>query len=82
MAKGGGEGVDTAAIRDTTERALQAMEDVRRIKQQLTASKTSIDKAGEIVELMAARVRDHLADIESLLHTGEAAAAPGAGDLS
>jgi hypothetical protein len=81
MAKGGGEGVDTAAIRDTTERALQAMEDVRRIKQQLTASKTSIDKAGEIVDLMAARVRDHLADIESLLHAGEAAAAPGAGDL-
>jgi hypothetical protein len=77
MAKGGGEGVDTAAVRDAVERALGAMEEVRRIKQQLTASKTSIDKAGEIVDALAAGVRGHLAEITGLIDRAEAAAADG-----
>lgn len=67
MTRGGEDEIDADAIREMTERALQSMEDVRRIKQQLTASKTSIDKAEEIVESMSASVRTHLADIEMLL---------------
>ena len=67
MTRGGEDEIDTDAIREMTERALQSMEDVRRIKQQLTASKTSIDKAEAIVESMSASVRTHLADIETLL---------------
>jgi len=43
------------------------MEDVRRVKQQLTGAKTQIDKAAEIVDAMAARVRAHLAEIDELL---------------
>ena len=36
MARGDGEGVDAAAVTDTVERALAALDDVRRIRQQLT----------------------------------------------
>jgi hypothetical protein len=67
MTRGTEDEIDADAIREMAERALQSMEDVRRIKQQLTASKTSIDKAEEIVESMSAAVRTHLADIETLL---------------
>jgi hypothetical protein len=75
MAKGGGDGVDTAAVRDAVERALGAMDEVRRIKQQLTASKTSIDKAADIVQTMADSVRAQLAEIAGLVDRAEAAAA-------
>lgn len=68
MTRGGKDEVDVDAIREMTERALQSMEDVRRIKQQLTASRTSIDKAEAIVESMSAAVRTHLSDIETLLN--------------
>jgi len=67
MARGSDEGVDVAAVRDTVERAVGAMEEVRRIKQQLTGAKTQIDTAGKIVDSMAARVRGHLAEIDELL---------------
>ncbi|MBA2636746.1 MAG: hypothetical protein H0U79_00730 [Solirubrobacterales bacterium] len=75
MARGDGDGIDPAAVRDTAERAVNAMEDVRRVKQQLTGAKTQIDKAAEIVEAMAGRVRGHLDEIRVLL---EAPGAPGA----
>jgi hypothetical protein len=74
MAKGNGEGVDTAAVRDAIERALGMMEEVRRIKQKLTASKTSIDQAAEIVTVMADGVRGQLAEITGLLDRAEAEA--------
>jgi hypothetical protein len=80
MAKGGGDGVDTAAVRDAVERAVGLMEEVRRIKQQLTASKTSIDKAAEIVQAMADGVRGQLAEISGLIDRAEAAAADGEAD--
>ena len=48
------------------------MEDVRRIKQQLTGSKTQIDKGMEILDSMAARVRAHLTEIDGLLAPAEA----------
>lgn len=68
------ERVDCAAVRETCERAVAAMEDVRRIKQQLTGARTQIDKAGEIVEAMAARVRAHIAEIDALIDGGATAA--------
>jgi DNA anti-recombination protein RmuC len=77
MSKGGGDGVDTPAVRDAVERAVGLMEEVRRIKQQLTASKTSIDKAAEIVQTMADGVRGQLAEISGLIDRAEAAAASG-----
>jgi hypothetical protein len=50
------------------------MDEVRRIKQQLTASKTSIDKAAEIVTAMADGVRGQLSEIAGLIDHAEAAA--------
>ena len=75
MVRGGEEGIDAAAVRDTVERAVGAMEEVRRVKQQLTGAKTQIDKAGEIVDAMALRVRGHLAEIDELLAPAVEAAA-------
>jgi hypothetical protein len=72
--------VDAAAVRDTVERALAAMDEVRRVKSQLTGAKTSIDKARELVEAMAERVRAHLEEIDSLVGAGEGAAANDAGE--
>ncbi|HZO35687.1 MAG TPA: hypothetical protein VFB41_02310 [Solirubrobacteraceae bacterium] len=69
-----GEGVDAEAIRATVERALQSLGDVQRIKQQLTASKTAVDKAAEIVDAMSGAVKANLAEIQALV----AAAAPAA----
>ena len=67
MARGGGEEIDAGAIRDTVQRALQAMEDVRRVKTQMTGAKTSIDKAYALVEEMAERVRAQLDAIDQLV---------------
>jgi hypothetical protein len=79
MSRGGDDGVDVAAIGDTVARTLAAMEDVRRIKQQLTGARTQIDKAAEIVEAMATRVRAHLAEIDALTQSAAAEDGDGAG---
>jgi predicted metal-dependent hydrolase len=68
MARGGGEGVDGTAVTETVERAVGALEDVRRVRQQLTGAKTQIDKASEIVGAMSDRVRAHLEEIAALVH--------------
>jgi hypothetical protein len=67
MVRGEADGIDAAAIRDTAERALDAMGDVRRIKSQLTGATTSIEKAEDILETMSKLVRDHLEQIAGLL---------------
>ncbi len=67
MTRGGAEAIDPAAVRAEVERALGAMEDVRRIKTQLTNASTGIDAARQIVDAMAANVRGHLGEIELLL---------------
>src|SRR2546421_1117178 len=67
MSRADGEGIDAGALRDTVERALGAMEDVRRIKQQLTGAETSIGNARSILDAMAAHVRARLAEIDELL---------------
>jgi hypothetical protein len=73
MSQSGGEGVDGAAVHDVVERALNAMEDVRRVKSQLTGAKTNIDRAYELVDELAARVRGHLSEVDVLV-LGDAAA--------
>jgi hypothetical protein len=76
MRKADGEGVDGEAVRACAERALQQLGEVQRIKQQLTASKTAVDKAADIVDTMAAGVKARLAEIDGLL------AATGGGEIT
>jgi hypothetical protein len=71
MAKGGGEGLDASALRAEVERAVGAMEDVRRVKLHLTNAASGIEEARRVVEAMAERVRGHLAQIEALLAPAE-----------
>jgi hypothetical protein len=79
MNRGEEEAVDAVAVRAETERALGAMEDVRRIKVQLTNASGGIEEARKIVDSMAANVRGHLAAIQHLLAAAGATAAA-AGD--
>src|SRR3954447_11107447 len=72
MAKGGVEGLDAAGLRAEVERALGAMEDVRRIKLHLTNASTGIEEARRVLDAMAERVRGHLAQIDALLVAVEA----------
>jgi hypothetical protein len=67
---GAGEQIDGLAIRETCERAIAAMEDVRRMKVQLTGARTQIDKAGEIADSMTSRVRQYLGEIDALVAAG------------
>jgi hypothetical protein len=66
MARAEGDGLDLGALRDTVERALGVMDEVRRIKQQLTGAKTGIDNAAAVLDAMAERVRGHLREIEAM----------------
>ena len=71
MARGGGDEIDAGAVRDTVQRALQALEDVRRVKSQLSGVKTGVDKAYALIEQVADRVRGQLDAIEQLVADGE-----------
>jgi hypothetical protein len=74
MSRSESEGVDTAAVHDTVERALGALEDVKRVKSTLSGATTQIQKARDIVDEMAGRVREHLRDIDELAAGDEAEA--------
>ena len=67
MAKGGVDGLDAPALRAEVERALGAMDEVRRIKLHLTNAAGGIEQARAVLEGMAERVRAHLA---ADLHAG------------
>jgi hypothetical protein len=67
MTKSDSEGIDASAVRYTVERALNAMETVRAIKNQLTGAKTSIDRSRDLIDTMADQVREHLRDIDRLV---------------
>jgi hypothetical protein len=67
MARAAGGGIDESALRVEVERAQGAMEDVRRIKSQLTNATTGIEEARKIIDVMATNVRGHLTAIERLL---------------
>ncbi len=75
MKSAGAEGVDAGAVREAVERALAEIEDVRKVKSQLTGAKTGIDNAYEIVEGIAERVRARLAEVEMLAAGGQAGGA-------
>jgi hypothetical protein len=64
------DGIDADALRATIERALASLGEERKVKQQLTGAKTSIDKAYDLIEAMAAQVRAELADIDALVRAG------------
>jgi hypothetical protein len=72
MQQGDADGIDAGAVRDRVDRALQAMAEVRKVKGKLTGAKTGIDDAYELVEAMAARVREQLEEIDVLARTGDA----------
>jgi hypothetical protein len=58
------EGLDPALVAERVELARRAMEDVRRIKQQLTGATTAISSAREVLDEMAAGVRARLGEID------------------
>jgi hypothetical protein len=58
-------------VRATTERALAALNEERKIKNQLTGVKTGIDKAYGLVDEMSARVRALLAEIDALVRPAD-----------
>ena len=63
-------GSTRAALRTEVERALAAMDDVRRIKSQLTQATGGIDGARRILDEMADRVRGHLVRVDALVIAG------------
>jgi hypothetical protein len=67
MARGDADELDASALRAEVERALGAMEDVRRIKQQLTHAANGIEGARAVLEELDRRVRLHLGQIDALL---------------
>jgi hypothetical protein len=71
MSRGEAGSLDPDAVRAEVERALGAMEDVRRIKSQHTQAQTAISEATKFVDAMAAAVRNHLAQIDALLRAAE-----------
>ena len=71
MAKGGVEGLDAPALRAEVERALGAMDEVRRIKLHLTNAAGGIEQARAVLEAMAERVRAHLAQITALVDSAD-----------
>jgi hypothetical protein len=81
MASSEGDGLDGGALRTEVERALAAMDDVRRIKSQLTSAAGGIDAARRILDEMADRVRGHLAHIDELVVAGTGDDTPPQGRL-
>jgi hypothetical protein len=71
MARGDEAGVDGALLRDAVERALTAMEDVRKIKLQLSGASTGIEKARDLLDEMAGRVRALLEEIDHIVATAD-----------
>ncbi|HLM26455.1 MAG TPA: hypothetical protein VK304_05750 [Thermoleophilaceae bacterium] len=67
MDRAGGDGIDAGAVRGSVERARQAVEDVRKVKSQLTGATTNISNARELVEALADRVKAHLDEVEQLV---------------
>jgi hypothetical protein len=81
MAGAAGDGLDAGPLRTEIERALAAMDDVRRIKSQLTGAVGGIEAARRILDEMADRVRAHLAHVDALLAAGTGDDAPPQGRL-
>jgi hypothetical protein len=76
MKRSDADGIDAGAVHDAAERALAALAEERRIKQQLTAAKTNIGKAWDSVDAMTERVRDLLQEIDALVRPSDDADSP------
>ena len=63
----GADEIDAAAIRSTVARATAAMDDVRKIKSQLTAAQNGIGGAREMLEAVESRVRAELTQVDEAL---------------
>jgi hypothetical protein len=61
------DGIDAGELRTAIERALAALADERKVKQQLTGAKGNIERAYGLVESMAMRVREQLDEIDILV---------------
>jgi hypothetical protein len=72
MKRSDADGIDEGALRSTIERALAALTDERKIKQQLTGAKRNVEGAYGLVEAMAARLREYLEEIDALVRPAEA----------
>ena len=71
MARDDADGLDAVALRTEVERAIQALEEVRKIKVQLTNASTGIENAHKLVGTMADTVRAHLAQANALIDAAE-----------
>src|SRR4029079_17811000 len=71
MARDDADGLDAVALRTEVERAIQALEEVRKIKVQLTNASTGIENAHKLVGTMADTVRAHLAQANAPIHAAE-----------
>jgi len=67
MKRSDADGIDAGSVHDAAERALAALAEERKVKQQLTAAKTNIDKAYDGVDGMTTRVRGLLEEIDALV---------------
>ena len=70
MSRSEAEGIDATAVRDSVERALNAMEQVQTIKSYLTGAQNQIGKGKDAIDAMAALVRDHLNNVDRLVLAG------------
>src|SRR4051812_42022469 len=70
MSKTDAEGIDAKGVRDSVERALNAMERVRAVKNTLTGAQTQIGKAKDVLDEMAEQVREHLRNVDQLVLAG------------
>ena len=77
MSRGDAENLDLAALEDAVTRALASLGEARKIKQQLTGAKTSIDGARALVDTLEAAVREQLEQVQRLV-AGAATAADAA----
>ncbi|HEY1359825.1 MAG TPA: hypothetical protein VGF21_16095 [Thermoleophilaceae bacterium] len=70
MTRASADGIDAGAVREAVERAFAEIEDVRKVKSQLTGAKSGIDNAYELIEGIAERVRARLTEVETLVAEG------------
>jgi hypothetical protein len=67
MAHGDADGLDAGALRAEVERAVGALEEGRRIRQQLTHAANGVAMARDILDGMERRVKAHLEQVDALL---------------
>ena len=70
-AREGSDEIDAAAVRATVARAVAAMDDVRKIKSQLTPAQNGIGGAKELLDAVEARVRAELDQVDAALAAAE-----------